>query len=37
MAEVAVDIETGIVRVNRIVCVQDCVAGRESACKHQSD
>ena len=24
MAEVAVDIETGFVRVNRIVCVQDC-------------
>jgi xanthine dehydrogenase YagR molybdenum-binding subunit len=24
MAEVAVDIETGIVRVNRILCVQDC-------------
>lgn len=24
MAEVAVDIETGVVRVNRIVCVQDC-------------
>jgi len=24
MAEVAVDIETGFIRVNRIVCVQDC-------------